>query len=395
MNEEQSTTHIYHTVIIGAGASGLFCAGSFDAPKLVLEAQSSAAQKVFFSGGKKCNFTNKFVSAADYDCTQKHFCKNALAAFKPKNFTDLLDEALVPYEEREDGKLFGKSSSDIVDFLETRAKAHHTEIKLHTRVVSVQKTPLGFTLDTNNGIFQAKNVVLASGGPSFRILSGSTFGREVAREMHLPFIPQRPALCELEMTATLRKRFTELAGSSLTAAVQVEGKTITHSLLFTHRGISGPAVLSASLYWHKGQTVTIDFLPQESAEELWRAHKNSTRTLSSVLSEKMPVKIARALVADWDQPLANISNEHLKAAAQQVHAFTFIPAGANREAAEVTAGGIDTRCINPSTFEVKNIAGLYIIGEVLDVTGRLGGFNLHWAWASGFCAGQALGKKPA
>ena len=393
MKEEQSTAPIYHTVIIGAGASGLFCAGSFKAPKLVLEAKSAPALKVSFSGGKKCNFSNLTVSAADYESAQKHFCKSALAAFKPTDFTALLDEQKIPYEQREEGKLFGKNAQHIVDFLVKRAQDNHTTIKLNTRVQRVEKGPAGFVVYTDGGKFLAQNVVLACGGNSFPLLGGNSFGPKFAREIGIPLIEQRPALCGLETPKNWRETFKNLVGNSLPAAVSVGKKTFQNALLFTHRGISGPAVLSASLYWHEGEAVRVNFLPQEDVTKILKSHKNSTLTVSGALKEKISPKIAKTILQELDQPLANATKETLRQAALRLQEFTFVPTGTNGyQTAEVTAGGIDTRQINPSTFEVRSQKGLYIIGEILDVTGRLGGFNLHWAWCSGFCAAKALEK---
>jgi len=382
-------TSFYHTAIIGGGASGLFCAGSFDAQKIVLEAKPKAALKVSVSGGGKCNFSNRFISAANYESTHKHFCKNALSAFKPTDFTALLDEERIPWQERENGQLFAYNAKDIVRFLIRRAEKCHTTLSTGVQVLAVKQDPDGFLLHTSAGPLHAKNIVLASGGQSFPSLGGNGFGMKLATQFGLNIIPQRPVLCGLTFPKELRSICAALAGNSLPVIIKQAKHTFEGPLLFTHDGVSGPAVLRLSLFWQPQLPVEIDFLPRQNAAEILAANKNSTRLLSSVFD--LPHKTAKTLLAGCDGALACATREQLRKAVQTLHHFSFIaPATAGYTKAEATAGGIDTREINPSTLQVKRVPGLFVCGEVMDVTGNLGGFNLHWAWASGFAAAQAL-----
>ena len=382
----------YHTAIIGAGASGLFCAGSFTQPKIILDHNPRPGVKVHISGGGKCNFTNRSVSAADYVCAQKHFCKNALAAFKPADFTRLLDAAHIPYEERAHGQLFAQRAQDIVHFLRHRAEQTNTDFALSTEVLAVQPGEDGFVVRTSSGMIHVRHVVLACGGVSYPKLGASVFGIKTARQFGLEIIPQHPALCGLTFSKELQRTFKILAGNSTPAEVKTGKYAFTESLLFTHEGLSGPAVLPVSLFWKEGETVTVNFLPGQDVRALFAAHKNTPQKMSAVLP--FTGHIAKTLLGPLDQPLANATRTDLETAARKLSGFTFIPSGtAGYTKAEVTAGGIDTREINPSTFEMKKVPGLYAIGELLDVTGRLGGYNLHWAWASGYCAGQHLARQ--
>lgn len=382
----------YHTAIIGAGASGLFCAGSFTQPKIILDHNAKPGVKVSVSGGGKCNFTNQSISSTDYDCGQKHFCKNALAAFKPADFVRLLDEHNIPYEERTHGQLFADRARDIVDFLVQRAKDANTDFSLSTEVLDIQKTEDGFLVHTSAGTIQAQQVVLACGGLSYPKLGASSFGVKIARQFELELVPQRATLCGFTFPKELRSVFKTLAGNSTLAEVKTGNHHFTEQLLFTHEGISGPAVLSLSLFWKEGEPVHVNFMPNKNAREFLTVHKNTTKKMSAVLP--LTGHIAQTLLGSLDKPLANATRTDLEHAARKLNGFMFIPAGtAGYTKAEVTAGGIDTREINPSTFEVKKVPGLYVIGELLDVTGRLGGYNLHWAWSSGYCAGKHLSRR--
>ena len=385
----------FHTVIIGGGASGLFCAGSFPARKLVLDHNILPGKKVSISGGGKCNFSNLYLSAQDYLCTQKHFPKNALAAFSPADFTALLDQAHISYAPREEGQLFAHNAKEIVRFLVNRAKSQNTHFSLNTQALAIQKTDNGFVIQTSKGLLGAQQVVLACGGLSYPSLGASSFGKKIAQQFGLSFVEQRPALCGLLFPKNLRVTFSPLAGNSTFCIAQTAHHAFKGSLLFTHEGVSGPVILQSSLFWTAQQPVQIDFLPGIDALSFLYQHKNDTRTIGRVLAEKLSPKISKSLLGSLDTPLCNISKRDLQAAAQLLNRFTFIPQGtAGYTKAEVTAGGVDTKEINPHTFECKKIKGLYIIGELLDVTGRLGGFNLHWAWASAHVCAQALRKIP-
>ncbi len=382
----------YHTAIIGAGASGLFCAGSFHAPKILIDHNKLPGVKVGVAGGGKCNFTNRFVTAADYLCAQKHFCKNALAAFRPHDFVRLLDEVGICYEERTHGQLFARRAQEIVAFLVHRAKAANTDFALHTQALDIRPDDDGFLVRTSAGTVRAQNVVLACGGLSYPALGAGAFGIKMARQFGLNTAAQRPALCGLTWPKELRPICKALTGNSTPAEVKTGKHAFTEQLLFTHEGISGPAVLPVSLFWNEGEKVNVNFLPGTDALSLFYTYKNTPKKMSAAVP--LAGKIAPVLLGPLDKPLANATKTDLETAARQLNAFEFVPAGtAGYTKAEVTAGGVDVREVNPSTFEAKKVPGLFITGELLDVTGRLGGYNLHWAWASGFCAAQELIKK--
>lgn len=380
----------YHTVIIGAGASGLFCAGSFSHPKIILDHNQLPGVKVSVSGGGKCNFTNRYVTAADYVSQSKHFCKNALAAFKPQDFLRLLDTAAIPYEQRPNGQFFATRAQDVVQFLVRRAQQAHTDFSLNTQVLDIRQNSSGFLVYTSSGTLQATHVVLACGGLSYPSLGAGSFGIKMARQFGLNIIPQRPALCGLCFPKELLGICQTLAGNTLCATVNTGKHTFTDPLLFTHEGISGPAVLSASLFW-EGEKITVNFLPDTDVRSVLYTHKNTSKKISSVVS--LPGKMASVLLGPLDKPLSNATKQDLEQTARRLNSFEFTPTGTGGYTkAEVTAGGVDTRDINASTFEVKKVPGLYITGELLDVTGRLGGYNLHWAWATGYRAGAHLAQ---
>lgn len=382
----------YHTAIIGAGASGLFCAGSFATPKIIIDHNKIPGVKVGISGGGKCNFSNISVTAADYQSQSKHFCKNALAAFKPQDFITLLEQAGIAYEQRAHGQLFAKNAQDIVQFLVYRAKTQNTDFALKTEVLDIQKKDEEFIVRTSAGTIQARHVVLACGGLSYPALGASSFGIKIARQFELNVIEQRPALCGLSVPKELRPICKMLVGNSTLAQVSTGKHTFTEQLLFTHEGFSGPAVLPVSLFWSEGEKVRINFLPDIEALSLFYKQKNTSKKMSTLLP--FTGKIGAVLLGQLDKPLSNATKTDLEQASRHLNAFEFIPAGtAGYTKAEVTAGGIDTREINPSTFEVKKVSGLFVTGELLDVTGRLGGYNLHWAWSSAYCTAQKLIKK--
>lgn len=392
-NRNEIKNTVFHTAVIGGGASGLMCAGSFSHRKILIERNAKPGQKVSVSGGGKCNFSNRSVSAADYLCQNKHFCKSALTAFKPQDFLNLLEQDGIKWEERSHGQLFAFDAQDIVRLLLRRAKAANTLFLTDTLALDVRFENGLFVIDTSAGPVRAQRAVLSCGGLSFPTLGASGFGVKIARKFGLEIIEQRPALAGLMLPKNLRERFCKLAGNSLKAAVSCGKRTFEEQLLFTHEGVSGPAVLQASLYWTPGETVEIDFLPGTDANELFRAQKNSHKTFSATLAEKLSAKIAKTVLGPLDRDLANASRAELEAAAAAVNRFSFAPQGTSGYTrAEVTAGGVDTREINPVTFEARRAPGLYVTGELLDVTGRLGGFNLQWAWSSGRAAAHALEK---
>ncbi|MBQ7909102.1 MAG: aminoacetone oxidase family FAD-binding enzyme [Elusimicrobiaceae bacterium] len=385
---------IWHTIIIGAGASGLFCAGSFSAQKLVLEHNDRAGKKLSVTGGGKCNFTNLFVSAQDYVSDNKHFCKSALSAFPPQRFIDLLQEEKIPFYEKEEGQLFSHSAPEVVRFLLKRAQAQNTTFSYQTQVLSIQKEKDFFRVQTTKGLFYAYHIVMACGGVSYPALGSGNFAFQTAQALHLTVEPLRPALVGFKAPAPWKEIFASLAGNSLPVEIKTKKHTEKGQLLFTHEGISGPAVMQTSLFYHEGEKVFLNFLPEINLEEKLRENKNAPFLFSKILANYIPAKISKVLLQDLDVRSCEAKRETLFAVIKRLQNFEFIPSGTmGYTRAEVTAGGVSCAQFSPQTMECKTISGLFYIGEALDVTGRLGGFNLHWAWASAHLCAEALKKK--
>ncbi len=392
MNQKQ--TEIWHTIIIGAGASGLFCAGSFSASKLVLEHNDRAGKKLSVTGGGKCNFTNLFLSATDYVSSQKHFCKNALAAFKPQHFTDILAQEKIPFYEKEKGQLFTYDAKEVVKLLEKRAKKQNSTFSYNTQVLSIQKEKDFFRVQTSKGVFYAYHVVVAAGGLSYPALGASGFAFQAAQSLGINLIPIRPALVGFRLAEPWRNICRSLAGNSLSCTVKTQNREENGQLLFTHDGISGPVVLQSSLFHKEGEKIFINFLPQKDALAILKNHKNKKETFSKILSAFIAPKISRLILQELDLPACEATKEILHRAAERLNRFECTPiATAGYTKAEVTAGGIDPQTIDSHCMQSKEINGLFFIGEALDVTGRLGGFNLHWAWASAYVCAQHLKKE--
>lgn len=389
-----SHTDIWHTLIVGAGASGLMCAGSFAAPKLVLEHNPGPGRKLNVTGGGKCNFTHSSVSAADYVSGSKHFCKNALAAFRPEQFTALLDSAHIPYTQTPSGQFFAQDARAITHLLVTRAKENNTSFSFSTQVLDIRPENGLFRVHTSRGTFHAMNIVLACGGLSYPSLGATSFAWQIARPLGLTAVAPRPALVGLSLPSPWKERCRALAGNTLRAKLQT-GKHIEEGpLLFTHDGVSGPAVLQSSLYWREGETIRLNFLPDIDAETFLRTHKNENASFSKILTSFIAPKISKTLLAELDAHAADASNKTLRLAGDILNRLTCVPRGtAGYAKAEVTAGGVDCTAFNPSTMECKKLPGFFVIGEALDVTGRVGGYNLHWAWASAWAATRALAAR--
>jgi predicted Rossmann fold flavoprotein len=381
-------------VIIGAGASGLLCAvecGRRGRSVLVLDHAPRAGSKVLISGGGRCNFTNLNANADRYCSRNPHFCKSALARFTPRDILSLAEKYHIAYYEKEAGQIFCVTSSrEIMTMLGQECRRTGVEERFGVRVAHIEKAE-EFSVTTDAGAFRSAALVIATGGPSYPDLGASGFGLDVARQFGLAVVPPRPALVPFVFSARDQKVFRELAGISLDAAVSCSAKRFRGSILFTHRGLSGPAALQASLYWTPGEPLVIDLLPDMDILEVLSAKRRSRMELRNLLAGHFPKRFAEAwcdqMVAS--KPLDQTSDRELNETALRLHAWKVLPKGTEGYAtAEVTAGGVDTDELSSKTMEAKKVPGLYFIGEVVDVTGELGGYNLHWAWASGFAAGQ-------
>jgi len=382
-------------IIIGAGASGLFCAavcGRRGRSVLVLDHARRAAAKVLISGGGRCNFTNLHVSPANYRSRNPHFCKSALARFTPRDILSLVEQHHIAYYEKEAGQIFCvKSSRDFVAMLDQECARAGVEVRLACPVSDIAREE-GFVVTTEQGQFRSDSLVIATGGLSYGNLGATGFGLDVARQFGLKVVQPVPALVPFVFPGRAQAIFKELAGVSLEAAISCGGERSKGSLLFTHRGLSGPAALQASLRWTPGEPLLIDLLPDRDILAILMARRRSRMELRTLLGEHLPKRLAEVwcgLMADT-KPLDQTSDRELKEIAEGLHTWRVLPKGTEGYGtAEVTAGGVDTDELSSKTMEAKKVPGLYFIGEVVDVTGELGGFNLHWAWASAHAAGES------
>jgi len=393
MTFEQATP-IWHTIIIGAGASGLMCAGSFRAPKLVLEHNNIPGRKLNITGGGKCNFTHRGVTERDYVCSAVHFAHKALAAYPPAKFLSFLREQKIAFCEQEDGKFFANKASDITQALFQQARHNNTTFSFNTEVLQITHQQDVFSVRTSKGLFRAYHIVVASGGLSYPDLGASGLAWQLAQSFNIQTIPPRPVLAGFRLDKSLRMLCKTLAGNSLPVKIHVGKHIEKGNLLFTHEGISGPAVLQTSLYWNEGEKIEVDFCPGTDVLNFLRTHKNSSHLFSKILADILPIKITKNLLGPLDVNMANATKSQLVQAGQQLQRFSCIPlstAGYTR--AEATAGGLAPDELYPHSLECRKIPGLYFIGEAVDVTGRVGGYNLNWAWASAVAAAKSLAEK--
>ena len=385
----------FDIIIIGAGAAGLMCAGvaqNRGRRVLVLDHGPEVGRKIRISGGGRCNFTNRYASPANYLSENPHFCVSALKRYPPQAMIDWVERSGIAYHERDHGQLFCDGSArQIVEMLLRPTEG--AEVRTSVSVASVAKTAEGFAVETVAGAFTSASLVVATGGPSIPKMGASGFGYDIARQFGLRVIPQRPGLVPLTFGAETLARLHGLAGISLTATVSLGKTRFTEALLFTHRGLSGPVILQISSFWREGEALTIDLWPGVDAFALLKQAKGEhpRKEASTVLSHLLPKRLATRM-AEWagaEGRLADTSDKTLRHLADMISAWRITPNGSEGNAtAEVTVGGVDTRELSSQTLEVKAVPGLYFIGEVVDVTGHLGGFNFQWAWASGRACGQ-------
>ena len=386
----------YDAIILGAGASGLWCAMAAarrGRTVAVLDHGPKTARKVRVSGGGKCNFTNLHVSHENYLCENPHFVKSALARLSPWDVVGFLAENSVTYEEREHGQLFtNQGAGRVAGALTDRCGKAGVAIRLNREIRSVSGSG-PFTVHADGETLTAGKMVIALGGPSWPQVGASDLGFRLARQFGLKLVSPRPGLVPLIFPPEARRICTEMTGNALPATVETGGMRFTDPLLFTHKGVSGPAVLQASSYWRENQPVTIDFLPADSVARLVEENRSSNAQLRNLLGRILPKRLSPLLLSPElaDTPVSQLSNKQIETAESRIHRFTVVPAATEGFAkAEVCVGGVDTDQVSSKTMEVKSTPGLFVIGETLDVTGHLGGFNLHWAFASGAACGEAL-----
>jgi predicted Rossmann fold flavoprotein len=344
----------FDVVILGAGAAGLMCA--IEAAKrgktvAVLERSEKVGKKILISGGARCNFTNLHCGPANFLSANPHFAKSALARYTARDFISLVEAHGIPYHEKTLGQLFcDRSARDIVNMLRDEYDRAGVEIFLNCDIGAIEKREV-FRVETNLAEFEAASLVVATGGASIPKMGATSFGYRIAKQFGLAVVPPYPALVPLTLNETDRERYCDLSGISTEVIAKADGAQFQEKMLITHRGLSGPAILQISSYWKPGETIEIDLVGD------------------------MPKRLANRW-AEWNEP-------------ETLHAWKIKPNGTEGYAkAEVTGGGVDTRELSSKSFEANRIRGLYFIGEVVDVTGHLGGFNFQWAWSSGYCAGQ-------
>ncbi len=388
----------YDVIILGAGAAGLMCAataGYRGRRVLVLDHANKPGKKILMSGGGRCNFTNLNSTPANFLSDNPHYCISALKRYTPRDFLDLVDRHGVAYEEKAPGQLFCRDSArDILNLLLTECEWAGAEIRLKTSVRKVAEADEGYRLTTSAGVLQCESLVVATGGLSIPTMGATGFGYELARQFGLNVLPTRAGLVPFTLQPELKQQLAPLAGISCPVDVGCRKQHFREPMLVTHRGLSGPSMLQISSYWHPGDTLTINLLPnQQILDQLIarRRHKPQS-TVAQFLAEHLPKRFAQAFndLHGWTGPLQTYKNSDLETVAQTLSGWTLKPAGTEGyRTAEVTLGGIDTRQLSSKTMAALNRPNLYFIGEVVDVTGHLGGHNFQWAWASGVAAGQS------
>jgi predicted Rossmann fold flavoprotein len=387
-------------LIIGAGAAGLMCAmqaGARGRSVIVLDHANKPGKKILMSGGGRCNFTNYFVTPENFISRNKHFCKSALSRYTPNDFIALVKKHKIPFHEKTLGQLFcDNKAKDILEMLLKECAELNAEIRLNTTVNQIEKlNDHHFKIKTTRGDFHCQSLVIASGGLSIPTMGASPFGYKVAEQFGINIWPTRAALVPLTLHTDDKETLSTLSGISVDSLVTNNGQSFRENILFTHRGMSGPAILQISSYWTPGETLEINLLPKENFRDKLQHHKiqHPQKQLKNILAEYLPQRVVTTFLdpALSDKKLAELSSHDLNETAARIQAWQLKPNGTEGyRTAEVTLGGVDCDAISSKTMEVSTVPGLYFIGEVLDVTGWLGGYNFQWAWASGWAAGQVV-----
>jgi predicted Rossmann fold flavoprotein len=395
----------FDVIIIGAGAAGLHCAataGYRGRKVLLLDNAKKIGRKILISGGGRCNFTNYNIEPSAYLCNNKHFCKSALSRYTQWDFIALVEKYNIAYHEKTLGQLFcDDSASGIVNMLAAECRDANVTTELRTEITAIEKLANGFTLTTSRegvpGEFSAPSLVIATGGLSMPKLGATPFGYKVAEQFGLNVLPMHAGLVPFTWQSDDKVNYEQLSGISLPVSITSEcGTNFTEDMLFTHRGLSGPAVLQISSFWLPGQAITIDLLPNDNLVERINQAKasNPKQALKTCLSQLFPKRLIERLLElnkFEDMPLKQLNDKEVAMISDYFHQWQIKPNGTEGyRTAEVTLGGIDTDEISSKTMMAKQVDGLYFIGEVVDVSGWLGGYNFQWAWASGWACGQAV-----
>jgi len=388
--------HETDVVVIGGGAAGLLCAieaGKRGRGVVVIEHAERIGKKIAISGGGRCNFTNINTSSDHFISANPHFCKSALAFYTPSDFISLVEKHGIPYHEKKLGQLFcDEGSRRIIEMLLHECEAAGVEIRCGSTVRGVEKEE-NFEVETETGRVVSQSLVVATGGLSIPTLGATDFGYRMARQFGLAIQEPRPALVPFTLSSRTQTELTPLSGISVDALVSCREQQFRENVLVTHRGLSGPAILQVSSYWQPGAAIAINLLPEHDAGKLLREQQNREMELANFLGQFLPRRFAHAWCAlnAPSQPLKRFTPAQVTDIAERLNHWEIIPSGTEGyKKAEVTAGGVATGDLSSQTMEVKRVPGLYFIGEVVDVTGQLGGFNFQWAWASGYAAGQSV-----
>ncbi len=388
-------------LVIGAGAAGLMCAATAGYRGLsvaVVDMGKKAGRKILISGGGRCNFTNENAQPENYLCQNPHFVKSALSRYSAQDFIELVDRHGLNYHHKTLGQLFcDDSAQDIVDILMTECEWAGVEVKLRNEVLSVTKNDNGYLVTTTEATYQCNSLVVASGGLTMPKLGASPIGYKIAEQFGLKLLPTTAALVPFTLHDHDKQRFDGLSGISIATEVSSEnGTSFKENILFTHRGLSGPAILQISSFWQAGQAITINLLPEQNVHDtinLWRAQQ-AQKSLKNLLATVLPKRFIDVLVDEKvipEKAVNQLSHSEIDALSDYLHHWQIKPNGTEGyRTAEVTLGGVDTDELSSKTFESKQAKGLYFIGEVIDVTGWLGGYNFQFAWSSGVACGLAV-----
>jgi predicted Rossmann fold flavoprotein len=385
-------------IIIGAGAAGMMCAavaGARGRSVLVLDSAKAPGEKIRISGGGRCNFTNRHATPKQFLSANPHFCISALSRYTPADFIALVDRHRIAWHEKTLGQLFcDGSATQVVDMLLAEMKSVNAELRLNTGVTRVEKTETGFRLTLATGeLLECGALVVASGGKSIPKMGATDFGYRLAQQFGLKLVETRPGLVPLTFGGDVLERLSPLSGVAAPSRVSCGKTAFDEALLITHRGLSGPAILQISSYWREGQEIAVDLLPGADALEALRAARqaNGKQAVHTFLATLLPRRLAVMLAEGFDGTLGGLNDSQMKTLAGRVNDWRLKPTGTEGyRTAEVTLGGVDTRELDSRTMQARAVPGLYFIGEVVDVTGWLGGYNFQWAWASGWSAGQSV-----
>ncbi len=385
-------------VIIGAGASGLMCAietAKRGRQVLVIDHANKAGKKILMSGGGRCNFTNYEVGAEHYLSDNPHFCKSALSRFSQWDFLAMIERYGIPFHERDHGQLFcDRSAKDVLTMLLKECEKYNVDMALKVSVNSIRACEAkGFHLDTTLGQIECESLVIATGGLSIPKMGASSFGYEVAKQFSMQVQPTRAGLVPFTLSVKDKKKYASLSGIAVEAIVSTETMSFRENILFTHRGLSGPVVLQISSYWQPGMAIIVDLLPDICLKKAMftAAATTPNQGVKRCLARWLPKRLIATVLEDeiLNKQLGVVSQADIRLMETHLKKWEIIPSGTEGyRTAEVTLGGVACDEVSSKTFEAKKVPGLYFVGEVLDVTGWLGGYNFQWAWASGWCAGQ-------